>query len=267
MLTSRSEWRRTASGFETQRHVIGALVLRELHTRYGRDNIGYLWMLLEPCLLAAAVASLHTESGLRPGTDFEPIPFALTGYTVFMIFRSIVSRAESTLEANKPLLYHHQVSIFDMLAARGILESLSTIATLILLLTLANLLRFASPPAYPLTMLGAILFMCWFSFACSMLVCLGCYFSKAFAKFLHPAMYISMPMSGSFFLLSWIPEPYRTWLSWSPMNQIFEMLFSGLFESVNSPYYDPLYITGWCMALTALGLAALRVLRRNVHLN
>lgn len=259
---------RMADALGTQFHVIGALLLRELHTRYGRDNIGYLWMMLEPCLLATAVASLHAGSGAHGGaSDFRPVPFALTGYTVFMIFRSIVSRAEAALESNKPLFYHHMVTIFDVLAARAALESLSTVATLVLLLFGAWLLGLAEAPAYPLTLLGGAFFMCWMSFAFSMLVCLGAHFSKAFAKFLHPALYITMPLSGSFFLLVWIPEPYRTWLSWSPINQIFEMVFTGLFESVDSPYYDPLYITGWCMLLTVLGMASLRIVRRHVHLS
>ena len=37
-----------ASALATQFRVIGALILRELHTRYGRENIGYLWMIGEP---------------------------------------------------------------------------------------------------------------------------------------------------------------------------------------------------------------------------
>jgi capsular polysaccharide transport system permease protein len=29
---------------DVQRRVIGALIMRELHTRFGRDNIGYAWI-------------------------------------------------------------------------------------------------------------------------------------------------------------------------------------------------------------------------------
>jgi capsular polysaccharide transport system permease protein len=254
-------------GFEVQARVIGALILRELHTRYGRDNIGYLWMVIEPMLLAGSVALLHAGSGAHGGSDFRPMPFALTGYCVFIIFRSIVSRAESALEANKPLLYHTMVSIFDMLAARAALEALSTAATLAALFLVACAFDLASPPARPLLLLAGILLMTWFSFAISMLVCMGTHFSKAFAKFLHPALYILMPISGAFFLLSWIPEPFRAWLSWSPMNGIFEMVFTGVFESVDSPYYDGVYIAGWCLFLTFTGLLALRIVRRHVHLH
>jgi capsular polysaccharide transport system permease protein len=270
MLTAGLPVRRRATlrrGLQVQARVIGALLLRELHTRYGRDNIGYLWMLLEPMLLAGSVALLHAGSGRHAGSDFRPIPFALTGYCVFIIFRSIVSRAELALEANKPLLYHRMVSIFDMLAARALLEGLSIVATLTALFVLACGLDLADPPARPLLLLAGIGYMTWFSFAVSMLVCMGAHFSKAFAKFLHPALYILMPFSGAFFLLSWIPQPYRTWLTWSPMNNIFELVFTGVFESVDSPYFDLVSTTGWCLFLTLLGLVALRVVRRHVHLH
>ena len=39
------------------------------------------------------------------------------------------------------------------------------------------------------------------------------------------------------------------------------------FESVESPYFDPLYIAGWCLILTFAGLLSLRIVRRHVHLS
>ena len=35
-------------GLSIQRRVLGALLLRELHSRYGRENVGYLWLIGEP---------------------------------------------------------------------------------------------------------------------------------------------------------------------------------------------------------------------------
>jgi capsular polysaccharide transport system permease protein len=271
MLTSGST-RHYRSSFldslDIQRHVIGALVIRELHTRYGRDNIGTMWMLLEPLLLAGSVTLLHWGSGgNHHDTDFRVVPFALTGYSVFMIFRSIITRAEAAVEANRPLLFHHMVTIFDLLFSRALLELIATTGALALLLALAIAAGLADIPARPLRLMAAIILLSWFSFALSMGIATGVHFSKAFGKFVHPATYIAMPLSGAFFLLAWIPLPYRYWLSWSPLNQIFEMVHSGLFGSYDSPYFNPLYIVGWCMVLTVLGLLELRILRRHVHLS
>lgn len=259
---------RTLDALDVQRHVIGALIIRELHTRYGRDNIGSLWMLLEPLLLAASVAILHAggDKGAH-GASIRIIPFTITGYTVFIIFRSIVTRAESAIEANRPLLFHHMVSVFDLLFSRAILELLASTGALALLLSLAVAFGWADLPARPLRLMAGVTLLAWFSFAISMGIATGVHFSKAFSKFVHPATYIAMPLSGAFFLLAWIPMPYREWLTWSPLNQIFEMVHSGVFESYESPYFNPVYIVGWCMGLTVIGLFLLRILRRNVHLS
>ncbi len=76
-----------------------------------------------------------------------------------------------------------------------------------------------------------------------------------------------MPVSGAFFALSWIPNPYREWLAWFPMTQIFEMARTGQFEGLDSPYFNILYIVGWCLFLTWTGLVAIRHTRRHIHLH
>lgn len=252
---------------DVQRSVLGALIMRELHTRYGRENIGYAWLIVEPMLLAASVAVLHGSAEAHAGQDLLPVPFALGGYCMFMVFRSVIGRAESTLEANKPLLFHHMVTIFDMLVARALLEGASTLLALVMLLGLSWALGFGGAPASPLLMLAAFGYMLWFSFALSMPICAASYFSKAVSKFVHPLTYIAMPISGTFFLLEWIPEPYRSVLSWFPLNQIFEMFHTAQFASVRSPWFDAIYLGFWCLGLTFLGLVSLRVVRKHVHLS
>ncbi|WP_059413225.1 ABC transporter permease [Cupriavidus basilensis] len=252
-------------GLRAQLRVIGALILRELHTRYGRENIGYLWLIGEPMLLAGSVALIHLGDTHHRGAIL-PIPFTLGGYCVFIIFRSIITRAEGALHANQPLLYHRMVTIFDMLAARALLEGASSTVALALLLAGACALGVGDPPARPLLLLAALALMMWFSFGLSMLVCAVTYTSKMANRLIHPIVYLAMPMSGAFFLLRWIPEPYRGWLSWVPLTQIFELLRVGQFENFESPYVDGPYLVAWCLALTLAGLASLRLVRRHIHL-
>lgn len=42
--------------FSLQVRVIGALLMREIHTRYGRESIGHLWVIGEPMLFCVGVA-------------------------------------------------------------------------------------------------------------------------------------------------------------------------------------------------------------------
>lgn len=44
-----------SQGLRVQVKVIKALIVRELVTRFGRDNIGFLWIVAEPLLFAGLV--------------------------------------------------------------------------------------------------------------------------------------------------------------------------------------------------------------------
>jgi capsular polysaccharide transport system permease protein len=119
----RSEFQR---GLKVQGNVIGALLMRELHTRYGRENVGYVWMFLEPLTLASAVSVIHAGEKSHSGSDIRMVPFAMLGYSLFIMLRGMVGRAEGALESNSSLLYHRSVTIFDLLFARGLLEGAAT---------------------------------------------------------------------------------------------------------------------------------------------
>jgi capsular polysaccharide transport system permease protein len=259
----RGFWR----GLGVQANVIGALLMRELHTRYGRDNIGYLWIFMEPLTLAGAVALLHAGGGSSHGMSINPVPFSILGYTSFIMFRGMVTRAEGTLESNMPLLYHRRVTIFDMMFARALLEAVGTIVSLAVLFGFVMVLGMATWPERPLELLAGIGLMFWFSFAVSLLICAWTHDNRLVARFVHPITYILMPLSGGFYQLAWIPEPYRTWLTWFPMTTIFELLRYGQFHAAKDTYVFIPYVAGWCLVLTYAGLVSIRVIRRHVHLH
>src|SRR5277367_5876969 len=100
--------------------------MREIHTRFGRDNIGYLWMFVEPMLLAMAISGVHLAVHARLPYGMDIVPFYLAGYTPFLMFRQIVNRASGTIESNRTLLYHRQITLFDLLISRALLDLVGT---------------------------------------------------------------------------------------------------------------------------------------------
>lgn len=249
-----------------QTRVIGALIMRELHTRYGRENIGYLWMILEPALLAAAVAAFHSGSKNHYSTDILPVPFTIVGYTTYYMFRSIVNRAEGTIESNQSLLYHRRVTILDLSIARTILEFLSVLFTMILLIALASLFGLGNMPHRWLYLLGGFMLMTWLCFGLALIVTSWTYDNRTAARLVHPMTYLALPLSGAFVILSWVPEPYRSLLYWFPMVQIFEMIRYGQFQYAENIYFDVPYLILVCAILTYTGLILMRRLRHHIHL-
>jgi capsular polysaccharide transport system permease protein len=246
--------------------VIGALIMRELHTRFGRDNVGYLWMFIEPMLFSSAVAAMHIAVDLPTMYGMEIGPFYFTGYTPFIIFRSIVSRAPATIESNAGLLYHRRVTILDLLFARGLLDLLAVTFSMFVLLAGAAALDLGHLPDRPLLVFAGLALVFWLSWSLSLVICVVGELSTATERLIHPATYFSMPLSGVFFVADQIPEPFRGYLLWCPLLHPIQLIREGEFGTYNSDYTDVPYVVAWCMGLTLIGLLALRLVRSRVHI-
>ena len=46
---------RLRRGFAVQRRVIGALLIREIYSRFGRQSLGFAWVVAEPLVFAVPV--------------------------------------------------------------------------------------------------------------------------------------------------------------------------------------------------------------------
>src|SRR6202789_4137447 len=116
-----------------QGRVLHALMMRELITRYGRDNLGVLWLVGEPMVFTLGVATLWSAAGLHHGSPIPIVAFAVSGYSSVLMWRNSASRAGSAIAQNKPLLFHRNVQVIDVLLARTMLEIGGATASFIVL--------------------------------------------------------------------------------------------------------------------------------------
>jgi len=262
--------RAAATGFyrdlNLQLEVVGALVLRELHSRFGRNNIGYLWLIGEPLLLATVIGALHAFQPAHFGTSMPPIPFALLGYCIFIIFRGIFNRAESVLESNLPLMYHRMISVLNLSLARVVIETAGCVCSLIILMTIVILLGYADLPARPLYLITATAWMAWWSFALGLNVTVVTFERPTLGRLVHPISYFMMPLSGGFIAVEWLSPQLQSVLVWNPMVCIFEYARYGMFEGASDKYLFAAYINGSCAFFTYTGLLGIRRLRSRIHL-
>lgn len=250
---------------QVQMRVIGALMMRELHTRYGRENVGYLWLIGEPLMLGTIVAVLH--SGQAAHGTIHPVALSVTGYTIFIMFRGIVNRSEGAIESNAPLLYHKMVTVLDITVARALLEAAGTFLSFAVLFGLCLVLGYAELPPRPLAMLAGIGYVFWISLGVSMLITGGTHDNRLIGRLVHPFSYFMIPLSAAFFQVAWVPPTYRAYLMYLPLPHMFELIRYGAFEDASLEFVDFGYITAWCAILTFLGLLAVRAVRRRIHLH
>src|SRR5258708_18513536 len=85
-----------------QWRVLHALLMREIITRFGRENLGVLWLVAEPMLFTLGVATLWTAAGLHHGSPIPIAAFAVTGYCSALMWRNSANRSWCALPPSTP---------------------------------------------------------------------------------------------------------------------------------------------------------------------
>lgn len=100
--------------FIIQNRVIGALLMREIITRYGRKNLGFLWLFVEPLLMTGLIVILWSTFRADQFSNLNIMAFMITGYPLMMMWRNASNRAIGAVSANSTLLYHRNVRVLDV---------------------------------------------------------------------------------------------------------------------------------------------------------
>jgi capsular polysaccharide transport system permease protein len=248
-----------------QLRVIHALVMREVITRYGRHNIGFLWLFLEPMLFTLGITTLWTVTKASHGSDLPIVAFAVTGYSSILLWRNTSNRCLKALEPNLNLLYHRNVTIGDVFFARVFLELVGATVSCAVLTVVFSLAGWMSFPANILTALQGWGLLCWFSLGLGLTVGALSEKGELIDRVWHIVTYLMFPLSGAAFLMEWMPTSFQEALRWVPMVHATEMIRHGYFGALIHPQYDAAYLARSNAVLTMVGLAMTRQLRENVQ--
>lgn len=245
-----------------QVRVIHALMIRELITRFGRENIGFLWIMAEPLLFAGLVGIMwHFMKGATEH-GVSIVAFVGTGYIPLTLFRHCVARSVASLSANQSLLYHRQIKIVDFILARFIIELLGgMMAYLFMALFLILIGEFPIPENLGLLLAGWLLYGLFCFSICLILAPLS-EISEAMEKFIPVTTYLMIPFSGSFYMVSWMTPGTRDFLLLSPFVNAMEMMREGIWGGKVTAYYDPWIPIGCSIIFAIIGLALCRHVRR-----
>lgn len=251
--------------FSIQRRVIGALLLREIITRYGRHNIGVLWLLLEPMLFTLGVAGLWSLARLHTLTDIPIIAFAITGYSSVLLWRNAASRCSKAIEPNLSLMYHRNVKVMDIFISRVLLELVGGVGSLIVLTVFFAGVGAMQWPRDISLVLGGLLLLAWFAMALGLIVGAISERSEAFERLWHIVTYLLFPLSGAVFMVHWLPRSAQDFVLLLPMVHGVEMIRHGYFGGLIPTYENPAYFASLNLALTLVGLALVRETGRRVQ--
>jgi ABC-type polysaccharide/polyol phosphate export permease len=247
-----------------QRRVIAALLMREIITRFGRHNIGFLWLFVEPMMFTLGVTALWTATQALHGSTLPIAAFAVTGYSSVLLWRNMPSRTIGSIEPNLSLMYHRNVKVMDIFASRLLLEFAGASISFVVLSVFFIVIGWIEPPEDVLKVMGGWLMITWFGFALAVLLGSLQEEYEFIEKLWHPASYILFPLSGAAFLVDALPVPAQNVVLYLPMVHGVEFVRDGYFGSQINARYDMSYMAIICAVMTLFALSQLRKISRMV---
>ncbi|MEG8221002.1 ABC transporter permease [Sphingomonas sp. HH69] len=255
---------RFLQSWAVQRRVIWALLMREALTRYGRHNIGFLWLFVEPMLFTLGVTALWTATGAGHGSSLPITAFALTGYSSVLLWRNMPGRCVHAVEPNASLMFHRNVRLFDIYFSRCLLEGAGATTSFVLLTLFFWWLGWIEPPEDVLKVIVGWTMLGWFGLSLGMFIGSLSERSDVIEKLWHPATYLLFPLSGAAFTVSSLTPHFRDFILWFPMVHGVEYVREGFFGSRVHAIYDMNYMIGVNLTLTILGLIQVRYIANRV---
>lgn len=246
----------------TQVRVIGALMLRELQSRFGKRDLSLLWVFLEPLVLSGVIGTFHAMWGQHQGMR-RVFEFYSMSYLMYYLLRSVMNRGALAVAQNLPLLAHRRVTLHDIFFARHIIEFLTVVMVMLLFQGVLVLAGSEMPVSF-VQMMTALIMM--------LLLAQGLAFLggglaarvPTAERVTHVLSYVMLPISGVFWMVDRVPEWVQEIVVWIPMVHLFEFLREGQFGELYRYHYDLEYVFWWIAGLNMLGLLTLSAVRKHL---
>jgi capsular polysaccharide transport system permease protein len=256
--------RKLYEGWRIQMRVIHALLIRELHTRFGRENIGFLWIMVEPLLFAGLVSLIWRVMKGPEEHGVSIIAFVVSGYIPITLFRHCVSRCLALFMANSSLLYHRQVHIVDFILVRFLIEMVGAMMAFLFIGSILILFDLFPVPVDVGMMVGGWLLYSLFTLSLCFIIAPLSEMSEVLEKFIPVTTYVMLPFSGAFAMVSWLSPSVRPYILWSPFVNAMEIIRGGVWGNAVTVYYNVWNPIACSLVFMAIGLALCRHVRKTL---
>ena len=247
-----------------QGRIIGALMMREIVTRFGREGFGFLWLIGEPLLFCMGVIVMWSiikpeyEHGIRIA------PFVMTGYMCLLLLRHQISYSQGAVQGSVGLLFHKQIAVIHLFIARNFLEFLGSTAAFIVVYFVLVCLGQVSPPQNVLLLYAGWVVLTLNSVGLATVMAALAIRWDVMERIVPLVTYLLIPLSGAFFMVSWLPKQYQELYLLVTIPHGIEMVRAGIFGPFVETHYHAPYALIWAGVLNFIGLTLLADARDRV---
>lgn len=246
--------------------VLAALIIREGTAKNSNKTLGFFWAIGEPITLICGVMLLWSLRGRDAGHPGTPvIALAITAYTHIQLWRRTVFPALTIIHDNRWLFFHPTVHVLDLILANCVMECISVFTAFLIVYGFCLLLGLLEPMRDPGLVLAAWALDTYWCFCFCVPVAGLALLNEFVEKWMHPLMYLTLPITGAFTMTAWVTPGYRTVLEWVGLANCCEMLRAGIFSLSVKTYWSVPLIFIDSSVLLVIGLPILDYARRNLH--
>jgi capsular polysaccharide transport system permease protein len=250
--------------FVVARQVMGALMLRDMRTRFGRSHLGYLLTIMWPFLHIVLIVSIYTVLGRTAPIGTSTVTFLALGIMPYVLFVYPNMQISRSIVMSRPLLSFPRVKIMDVILARTILEVLGACVVCAIVALALLALGYEFEPHDFAMLLGG------FGLAVYLGVSVGI-LSALVAGVWPGSLYLTSLVnislwasSGTFFLPDMMPEVIRNVLWFNPLLHSVELVRTGYYADFRSGMLSVPYIFWFATTVLFLGLVIESVFRRSI---
>ncbi|MGK7869897.1 ABC transporter permease [Falsiroseomonas sp. E2-1-a20] len=250
-----------ADMFELRSRMIGALLLREARTRFGRSSLGYLWAVIEPISHVAVMCFVYWTINRQSPVGPSVLLFFVTGVLPFFLFHKVALHLGAAVRGSQKVLRMPFVSPIDMVVARAVLEALTWVVVAAILFGALLALDLAEMPVAPETSALAALVTLALGIGVGLVNATAMALWGSWVQIYTMATRPLYIFSAIFFSIDQVPSTLQYWLSWNPVLHAVQWFRAGFRGDYATPVLDEVYLLGWVVATWFIGLCMIRVAR------
>ena len=248
-----SSTRARKSPHEAYLHVLHALMLRDMRTRFGASLWGYAVVVLWPCVHVFVLIAIYSAQKIAAPLGGDRALFFATGAVPVLVFQYVSREVMKSVIANRPLTYYPHVKLFDLIFSRVLVEIVTGFLALIVVTSILKLVGTDPVPASPITA------VCGYLAAIALGIGVGT-INVAIIGF-FPGWLIGYALfsiilyvsSGVIFLPSFLPDSIYRWLKYNPALQVAEWVRSAYYPDAGLQI-DYLYVIVFGLTCVGIGL-------------
>lgn len=244
-----------------QRSVLGALILRDMRTRFGRTALGFAIAVAWPLTHLLVMVGIWTAVGRVVPLGTNGTVFFATGIMPYILCLYPGRMMMMAIEQNKPMLLFPVVKVIDIILARAFLEMITAMCVLIIFCITLFIFDVSFIPRRPEIAVMAIAMTILYGISFGVFSCVILVLFPMWVAVFIAIMIAQWLTSGAIHLLTVMPHWAIEYIVYNPLFHCISWLRSAYYDGYADGLIDPIYVIQLSASLLLLGLLSERAVR------